>query len=424
MLRFETLTTGSGIDKVAFELDGKNVLTKRKPPWSVELDLGSLPRTHLLAAVAYDAAGTELARDELTLNSGGNRFAIDLVEPRRGKRYEASLRAEAEVQAPEGKAVERVEFYLNETLVSTLYQPPFAQPIVLPKQADLAYVRAVAYLTDGNQTEDTVFVNAPDYLEELDIEFVELYTTVVDRQGRPVQGLERGDFTVVEDGVKQEIVRFEKVEDRPYHAAVMLDVSASMETEIERAQTAALGFFEQAVRPMDRAALVTFNDRPALAAKFTNEQKALAAALAGLKAERGTSLYDSLIFSLYYFNGVKGQKAAIVLSDGKDESSRFSFEDALEYARRAGVTIYTIGLGDEVDKKKLTRLAEETGGRGFFLKDAAQLPGIYATIQQELRSQYLVAYQSTNTSGGDFRTVDVKLGKGGLEAKTLRGYYP
>ncbi|HEX5761095.1 MAG TPA: VWA domain-containing protein [Thermoanaerobaculia bacterium] len=424
MLRFETLTTGPGIAKVTFELDGKPVLTKRKPPYSVELDLGSLPRTHQLSAVAFDAGGQEVARDEMTLNAGDHRFAVELVEPRGGKRYESSLRAEAQVQVPEGSAVERVEFYLNETLVATLYQPPFAQPILLPEGNALSYVRAVAHLADGAATEDTVFVNAPDYLDELDIEFVELYTTVVDRQGRPVEGLTQKDFSVVEDGVKQEIVRFEKVADRPIHAAVLLDVSASMEPEIERAQGAALRFFEQTVRPKDRAALVTFNDRPTLAAKFTNEQKSLAAALAGLKAERGTSLYDSLIFALYYFNGVRGQKAAVVLSDGKDESSRFGFDGALEYARRAGVTVYVVGLGEDVDRKKLARLAEETGGRAFFLQSAAELDGIYTIIQRELRSQYLVAYQSANTTGEGFRTVEVKVARSGLEAKTMRGYYP
>jgi VWFA-related protein len=204
----------------------------------------------------------------------------------------------------------------------------------------------------------------------------------------------------------------------------MLDISASMEPEIERAQNAALHFFTQAVRPKDRAAVITFNDHPALAAKFTNDQKALAASLAGLKAERGTALWDSIIFTLYYFNGVRGQRAIILLSDGKDESSRFTYEDTLEYARRTGVTLYAIGLGEDVDKKKLTRLAEETGGRSFFLKDAAQLEGIYSTIQRELRSQYLLAYQSSNTTGDDFRSVDVRLAKGGMEAKTMRGYYP
>jgi VWFA-related protein len=115
----------------------------------------------------------------------------------------------------------------------------------------------------------------------------------------------------------------------------------------------------------------------------------------------------------------------LLLSDGKDEGSRFTYEDALEYARRAGVTIYTIGLGDDVDKKKLEKIAEETGGRFFQVGNASQLSGIYSTIEKELRSQYLIAYQSTNTSGAtDFRTVELKVGKSGLEAKTMRGYYP
>ena len=138
------------------------------------------------------------------------------------------------------------------------------------------------------------------------------------------------------------------------------------------------------------------------------------------------ALYDTIIFSLFYFNGVKGQRAVLLLSDGKDEGSRFSYEDALDYARRAGVTIYSIALGDDVDRKKLEKISEETGGRAFFLQGTAELAGIYKTIEEELRSKYLIAYQSSNTSGRDeFRTVDLKVvGKPGVEAKTLRGYYP
>jgi Ca-activated chloride channel family protein len=144
-----------------------------------------------------------------------------------------------------------------------------------------------------------------------------------------------------------------------------------------------------------------------------------------LKAERGTALYDTIIFSLFYFNGIKGQRAIVLLSDGKDEGSRFGWEEALDYARRAGVAIYPIGLGPQVEKPKLKKLAEETGGRAFFLEDAAGLAPVYAAIEEELRSKYLIAYQSTNTSGGDaFRTVELKVAKPGAEAKTMRGYYP
>jgi VWFA-related protein len=214
------------------------------------------------------------------------------------------------------------------------------------------------------------------------------------------------------------------VTDLPIHAAVTLDVSGSMEQSLDTARHSALEFFQRIVRPRDRASVITFNDHPNLTVKFTNDVPTLAAGLAGLKAERGTALYDSIIFTLYYFTGVKGQRALILISDGKDEGSRFTWDDALDYARRAGVTIYAIGLGD-VDKRKLNQLAEETGGRTFFLKNVSELPAIYTQVEQELRSQYLIAYQSTNTSGGNtFRSVDLKVLRPGMEAKTIRGYYP
>lgn len=423
-VRFDTLSTGE-YDKVTFALDGDPVLTKRRPPYTVELDLGKVPRARNLSVTGYDAEGQEVARDEMLVNAGGSRFSIDLVEPRKGRSYTDSLRAEAQVQTPEGVEPERVEFFLNETKVATLYQEPWVQPMVAPKDEFLAYVRAVAYLPDGNSTEDLVFINAPDYQEEIDIQYVELYATVLDRNNRPVSGLTEEDFLPVEDGVEQEIARFEVVDNLPIHAGVLLDISGSMEDSLDEAQRAALQFYEQIVQPKDRASLMTFNDRPNLVVKFTNEVKDLAGGLAGLKAERGTALYDSLIFALYYFNGIKGQRALLVLSDGKDESSKFSFEEALDYARRAGVTVYTIALRDDAAHKKLSKIAEETGGRAFFVEEPSALAGVYEAIQQELRSRYLVAYQSNNTTGDEeFRTVELKVKEPGLEAKTLRGYYP
>ncbi len=425
-VRFDTLTTGDDIARVTFALDGDELLSKARPPWSVDLDLGAVPQPRTLSAVAYDAGGKEVASDELLLNAAGHRFRVDLVEPRKGRSYEHSLSAEARVQVPEGGSVDRVEFFLNETRVATLFQEPWVQPIVLPETSPVAYVRAVAYLPDGNSTEDLVFVNAPDYLEEIDVQFVELYTSVVDRQGRPIEGdFGKGDFRVLEDGVEQQVVRFERVRDLPIHAGILIDVSASMIDDLGQAQQAALGFFEQAIAPRDRASVVTFNDHPNLAVKFTNDVTELAGGLAGLKAERGTALYDSLIFSLYYFNGIKGQRALLVLSDGKDESSRFTFEQALEYARRAGVTLYSVALRDDAAHKKLSKLTEATGGRSYLLQDPAELPAIYDTIQRELRSKYLIAYQSNNaTDAKGFRTVEVKLARPGVEVQTMKGYYP
>ncbi len=128
LVRFDTLITGSAISEVEFWLDGRSILRKNRPPFSVELDLGDVPRTRTLRAVGFDAEGHDVASDEELLNASPHRFSVRLVEPRRGKRYTQSLRAEAKVELPEEGTVERVEFYLNETLVSTLYQEPWTQP--------------------------------------------------------------------------------------------------------------------------------------------------------------------------------------------------------------------------------------------------------------------------------------------------------
>jgi Ca-activated chloride channel family protein len=432
MQRFDAMVSGSsdgaaGITGVTFTLDGKPVLTKKKPPFSVELDLGPVPHTRTLVATAFDAGGSELARDELMINAAGHHFRVHLTEPQRGRRYSGTLLARAGVEPPEGESVERVEIWLNETRIATLFQPPWAQPVALPPGQAVAYVRAVAYLADGSSAEDLVFVNAPENLEEMNVDLVELYASVLDRDGHPVSGLTARDFSVREDGKPQEILRFDRVTSLPIHAAVALDVSASMDKSLGQAREAALRFLQRTIHAKDWAAVIPFNDHPTLAVKFTHDLDALAGGLAGLKAERGTALYDTVVFTLYYFNGIKGQRAMLLLSDGKDEGSRFTWEQTLEFARRAGVTLYTIGLGAEVEKKKMKTLAEETGGRAFFLDDASRLDDIYARIEEELRSQYLIAYQSTQSSqkgGKGFRAVDLVVGKKGLEVKTIRGYYP
>ncbi len=428
LVRFRTLTVGD-VDKVTFLLDDQPILTKNRPPFSVELDLGEMPGTHRLRAVAYGAGGEEAATDEILLNPGGQRFRVRLVEPRPGQTYRHSLRAVADVQVPDGEEVERVELYVNEELAATLFQPPWAQPVLLADES-LAYVRAVAYLADGASSEEVVFVNAPGFMEAVDVQLVELYATVHDRTGRPVTGLDREAFTVTEDGVAQEIRRFAWVRDLPIHAALLIDNSSSMEDSLEQVGEAALAFVEQTLEPRDRAALITFTADPHVAVRFTNDVEVLSAALAAMRAEGGTAFYDSLVFALHYFHGIKGQKALLLLSDGKDEASGFDFDGALEFARRAGVTLYTVGLKEASERgsrKVLRQLADETGGRSFFIADVAELEAIYASIQEELRTQYLIAYQSSSQGDdAEFRRIEVTVEADGeeLEVRTMSGYYP
>lgn len=426
-VRFDTLAVGDRIERVRFLLDDEPVLTRNRPPWNVEIDLGDVPAPHRLRAEALDSDGREIAGDEIVVNGGDYRFQARLIEPRSGKRYVSSIPVRADVEIPEGRTLDRVEIFLDEERVAVLYQEPFEHPVVVPPGTRPTFVRAVAYLPDGNSTEDLVFVNAPEQLEEIDVQLVELYTTVLDGQGRPVEGLDASAFRVFENGTEQSIARFETVRDLPIHVAVLLDNSASMAGVLGEVRRAALTFFDAAITPKDRAAVVTFNAFPRLATELTNDRLALGQGLAGLAAEGRTALWDSVMFSLYYLTGVKGQRAILLLSDGKDEASRFEFDQALDYARRAGVTVYTIAFGatDPTGRGRLGRLAEETGGRSFHLRDIEGLESLYATIQRELRSQYLVAYQSADTSDDEsFRSVDLRVERSGVEVKTISGYYP
>jgi len=432
-VRVEARTTGDGISRVRFLLNGKPVLTKAKPPFSVELSLGDAPKIHTLEALALGPRDETLAEDQILLNTGPHRFAIRLVEPQPGKTYQSSLRAQAQVEIPEGERLDRVEIYLNETLLASLYQPPYVQPVILPANAGVSYVRAVAYMVDGNSTEDVVLINAPDYGEEVDIDFVELFTTVVDKKGKAVEGLTEKDFTVLENGVPQPVRRFELVRDLPIYAGIMIDTSSSMgenrNERLDEAIKAAGRFFATVIQPKDRAAVFTFSDTPTLGVRFTNQMDVLNGGLQGLTAEGGTALYDSLIYSLYYFGGIKGKKAIVLLSDGQDSGSHYSFGEALDYARRSGVAVYAIGIDmpqkDFDVRAKLQKLADETGGRSFFIAAATELERVFGIVEEELRSQYMLAYQSTNQSRDDkFRAIEVKLSRPGLEAKTVRGYYP
>ena len=427
-LRVHARTTGGGISKVAFELNGKRLMSKRRPPWSIEVDLGRAPRQHTLKAVAIGEDDLELASDEILLNAGPQRFAVRLVEPEPGGRYTRRLRARAIVDVPRGSRLDRLEFFLNETRLSTLYQAPFAQPLLLPDASEMSYIRAIAYLEDGHSTETVVFINAPAHLDRMDIDLVELYTTVVDRRGRPVEGLSETDFAVFENKVAQQLLRFERAEDLPFHAAVVIDTSTSMVTELDQAEKAALAFFEKIVTPRDRAAVLTFNDRPKLVVPFTSSLEVLAGGLAGLEAEGETALHDSVVYTLYHFGGLRGQRAMILLTDGQDSLSQYSFEESLDFARQTGVAIYAIGLdiptNEHEARSKLMRFSRETGGQYFFINRGTELDRVYQTIERELRSQYLIAYQSSLENDRSFREIDVRLSDPSLTAKTIKGYKP
>jgi Ca-activated chloride channel family protein len=204
-----------------------------------------------------------------------------------------------------------------------------------------------------------------------------------------------------------------------------------MTLRLPAVKQAALAFLRGMVRPQDEVMLLTFDEAPRVRAGFTHDLGFLANGLEGLAPRGNTALYDSLVFALEQLLVVRGQRVLVLLSDGIDDRSQASVGDVMELARRAAVTIYTIGLEDPsmaqaplIDRSLLSKLAEESGGRAFFVGDLARLGSVYAEIEHDVRSRYLLAYYSSHAGERSFRLVDVKVDPPRLSARTIHGYYP
>jgi Ca-activated chloride channel homolog len=425
--RFET-KVAPGVKAVDFYLNGSKMMTKTRPPFDADLNMGPLPRKQTVRVVAYGEAGRSVGEDEYIVNEGKEIFRVRILSPDKGSKASGPTKVVAAVAVPEGKNLQKLEFYSNETRVATLYQAPWEQTVPIRDSKALGYVRVVGILDDGAVAEDLRYVNAPAYVSEVQVDAVELYTSVSDH-GRPVAGLTASNFKVFEDGAIQKVESFEFVKNLPLTVGVMIDTSASMLESLPEAQQAAMTFLDYTVGEKDRAFTISFDNEPYLLSKLTNRKEKLFRSLAGLRAEGSTALYDAIVYGLYQFTGVKGKKALVILTDGKDTASKFEFETLLEYVRKSGISIYGVGLkisGAELEVKyKLNKLAQVTGGQTFYIDSAKHLESIYRQINEELRSQYLLTYYSTNPGGKDrWRKVEVRVEPNNLQARTISGYYP
>jgi len=304
------------------------------------------------------------------------------------------------------------------------------QTVDVPKTEGVGYLRAVATLKEDSEhppVEDLVMINSPQFMEEVNVHLIELPTTVI-RNGHPVNDLPETAFKVLDDGKPVKVTKFEHVNNLPLSVGMAVDTSASMQPRMDEARKAGSQFFSSVMRKGDRAFLVGFDTQPQLIQRWSPRLSDVNAGLAKLRAEESTALYDAVVYSLYNFVGIKGQKALVLITDGKDTSSKFSFDQALEYARRAAVPIYAVGIGihgTEVDVRyKLGRFCSETGGNVYYIDNAMELNRIYGDIQNELRSQYILGFYPDGAvkPGSKWREVSVQVSDG--RAKTIRGYYP
>ena len=269
------------------------------------------------------------------------------------------------------------------------------------------------------------------------IEVVNLHVTVTDGRNRYVTDLKESDFSIFEDGIKQELTLFNH-EDLPISLSLMMDMSASMDEKLVQAQQAAVRFVKT-LRPQDVASIVAFNDRINVLSDFTADQAALEKAVMRTEASGPTALHNALYVTLKELgrgkkSGELRRRALILLSDGEDTASLVQDEQVIELARKLEIGIYAISLRPNrvQDRARLsfsqaahllTVLSRDTGGQVYFPNSISELDAVYDRIAEELRTQYNLGYVSSNTRrDGKWRRIVVRT-REELQVRHKIGYY-
>ncbi len=265
---------------------------------------------------------------------------------------------------------------------------------------------------------------------------VNVVFTVTDRHGRFVKDLTKRDFSVLDDGKPVEQIRsFHNETDLPLQVGLLVDASNSVRDRFKFEQESAIEFLNQTVRPRyDKAFVVGFDVTPEVTQDFTDNTEALSRGVRLLRPGGGTAMYDALYFAcrdklLKEQQSGPVRRAIILLSDGDDNMSHVTREEAIEMAQRADVIVYTISTnltgGGRGGDRVLDRIAEATGGRAFVPFQLNDVANAFVDIQAELRSQYALSYKPVDLRpDGRFHTIEILAqNHKGLRVRSRRGYY-
>ncbi|MBK9154683.1 MAG: VWA domain-containing protein [Chloracidobacterium sp.] len=290
---------------------------------------------------------------------------------------------------------------------------------------------------------------------KVDTEAVNVLFTAQDRERRLLLTLKPEDIRVLENGQAQEITAFSKQVDLPLSLSILIDTSVSQQRTLPEEKSAAIAFLESVVRPAkDEVAVISFTGESTLEQGMTNNLTRLRRAIDRVKftAPSGyigggvvapgtppisgrnqaltgsTAIWDAVWVTSVEVLGPAPEstrRAIILLTDGVNTSGSKKLEEAVDAALRSEAVIYAIGIGDDyyggVNKGSLNKISEQTGGRAFFPRDERQLREAFKQIQEEMRSQYLLAYEPTNTSkDGTYRRIEIELVNQDLQKQKIK----
>jgi len=417
------------ISKVEFYLEDKLILARSRPPYTVEIDLGEVPRKQTIRVIGYDASGKLIDEDAWAINQGSARLAVKILphpDPAAGK-----VRIKVAVQSIAGGVAKQVELYLNDKkLKAWANDGPYEVTIPMAEYSRGDYLRATAIGDDGKEANDLrMLKGANTTMESVRVDVVQLHISAVDKSNHFVTGLAQNDFKIQEDGKPQEVTGFEIAEKLPLTIGLVVDGSGSMEKAMPFVHEASAELFRGLIREKDKGFVIEFREQPRLIQSLTGDSAELQRAAREPSARGATALFDSVVLGLYQFRALQGRKALIVVTDGADNHSHVDYETLLRYARTAGAPIYFIAVNISVldfgIRGQVNEIARESGGEVFHTSSPDKVREIVKRIEEELRSQYILAFRTDSQKpDGEYRAVTVAVDKPGVTARTIKGYIP
>ena len=335
------------------------------------------------------------------------------------------VRLVARVDPPAAeKTIERMTFFAGGHLVCTIRRPPFDCDWDAGESIVEHQIRAVALMKDGTRLVANVRTRGLPYTETTDVDVIQVTAIVTDGDGRFVRGLKSSDFKIYEDDQQKPITHF-AAEDIPLELVAALDISSSMTLALPSVKVAAKRFMA-GLRPADQVTLLGFNENIFTLARRSTDQTTRERAVDRMAAWGGTALYDVILKAVEVLGRQAGRRSIVLFTDGDDQSSHATLEAAIARTEGSDATIYAIGQGRAVNspalQNLLRRLSTVSGGRSFFTDDQTSLDTSFAQILEDLRSQYLLAFEpSSSKRDGSWHRIRVEVSRGG-QVRARQGY--
>ena len=283
---------------------------------------------------------------------------------------------------------------------------------------------AAVLLRDGKEAAASrVRTRGLGYSATADARVVSLSPIVTDSGGHYVRGLSREDFALFVDGSSQPIETFEAT-NSPLSVVLVLDVSTSMVLKLRDARAAALEFLE-ALKPGDRVAVLTFASNVVGLTPFSTDKGPARAALENAAVSGETALYDATAVALRKLRETGGRRAVVLFTDGEDNRSRLSIDQVIDLARATEASVFTVGqVAAEVRAllRGLDRLAEETGGRAWYISTIKKLPGVFREVVAELENQYFLTFTPADQRPRTWHRIDVRMNRPGLKVRARKSF--